>query len=224
MDILRPITVSRGHTIMKLGLISDIHEHTDNLCECLRLLQSEGVEQIVMLGDVCELGHRIRPTCELLATANVTGVWGNHDYGLCVDPPISLRQDYGDIVVDYMTSLKARMVIDDCYFAHIEPWLNPDRLEDLWYFDGTPETVERRQLIFSAQPQRVCFAGHYHRWLWLSRERTEVWDGTAPVCLKDGQHFIVLDTLIRGSFATYDTVTGWLVPHRVSSAQTAATR
>ena len=202
---------------MKLGLISDVHEHVDNLRECLHRLQGEGVDQIVMLGDVYELGHRIRPTCELLAQANVAGVWGNHDLGLCVNPTAEMHQNYGNVVIEYMTSLKARMVIEDCYFAHIEPWLNPDQLEDLWFFEGMPETAERREQIFAAQPQRVFFAGHYHRWLLVSPDRTEAWDGSAPICLKEGRHFVVLNTLIRGSFATYDTVTGWLIPRRVNS-------
>jgi hypothetical protein len=200
---------------MKLGLISDIHEHVDNLRACLMHLQSEGVDQIVMLGDAYELGHRIQPTCELLAAANVVGVWGNHDFGLCVDPTEEMYVNHGKDVIGYMTSLQSRIVIDDCYFAHIEPWLNPDLLEDLWFFDGMPETAERRQQIFSAQPQRVFFAGHYHRWLLVSPDRTEPWDGSTPICLKEGQYFVVLDALIKGSFATYDPVTGWLIPHRL---------
>ena len=200
---------------MKLGLISDIHERVDNLQNCLRLLKKEGVDQIVMLGDVYEMGHRIRATCELLDKENVVGVWGNHDFGLCVNPTTEMLQNFGAEVIGYMTSLKARIVIDDCYFAHTEPWLNSDQLEDLWFFDGMPETAERRQQIFGAQPQRIFFAGHYHRWLLVTPDRTEPWDGSAPICLKEGLHFVVLDALVNGSFATYDTVTGWLIPHRL---------
>jgi hypothetical protein len=80
-----------------------------------------------------------------------------------------------------------------------------------------PENAERRQQIFGAQPQRVFFAGHYHRWLLVSPDRTEDWDGSTPICLKEGRHFVVLDALVKGSFATYDTVTGWLIPHRLMS-------
>ena len=46
---------------MKLGLIADIHEHLGHLQECLRMLNAEGVDQIVMLGDVCEMGAKIKP-------------------------------------------------------------------------------------------------------------------------------------------------------------------
>lgn len=203
---------------MKLGLITDIHEQVDNLRACLARLQSQAVDQVVMVGDVYELGHRIRPTCELLVAAKVIGVWGNHDFGLCVDPTEEMFENHGNEVISYMTSLKSRIVIDDCHFAHVEPWLNPDSLEDLWFFEGIPETAERRLQIFSAQPQRVFFAGHYHRWLHVSPERTEAWDGSTAICLKEGRHFVVLDALVKGSFATYDTVTGWLIPHKLENS------
>lgn len=84
-------------------------------------LQSEGVDQIVMLGDAYELGHRIQPTCELLAAANVVGVWGNHDFGLCVDPTEEMYENHRKDVIGYMTSLQSRIVIDTFYFAHISP-------------------------------------------------------------------------------------------------------
>lgn len=200
---------------MKLGLISDIHENVSRLEECLRVLQTEQVDQIVVVGDVFEMGRCIHPTCELLAAANVVGVWGNHDIGLCFDPPEDWRLLYSDTVFDYMRSLKPRLVIEHCYFAHVEPWLDPEKLEDLWYFDGMPESFERRDQIFSAQPQRILFAGHYHRWMLLSPSRTERWDGRIPVCLKDGRFFVVLNAVMAGCFATYDTESGWLTPYNL---------
>ena len=200
---------------MKLGLMADIHENVEGLQRSLELLKAEGVAQIVMLGDVVEMGRRIRETCELLAAAKAVGVWGNHDFGLCVDDSAELQQQYGDAVVNYMRSLKAQLVIDDCYFAHVEPWLDPSRLEDLWFFDGVPTTIQRRLQIFSAQPQRILFAGHYHRWLLVTPARTEPWNGLVPVCLEDGTFFVVLDSLINGAFATYDTTTKWLTPFQL---------
>ena len=70
---------------MKLGLITDIHEHADQLRRALARLRDERVDQIVLLGDMFEMGSRLDETCELLAGANVCGVWGNHDFGLCGD-------------------------------------------------------------------------------------------------------------------------------------------
>jgi len=200
---------------MKLGLIADIHEHIKELQKCIQRLEAEGVDRIVMLGDVFELGHRIASTCELLSNAKAGGVWGNHDFGLCVGDSEEFRQQYSDVVVDYMQSLTSELVIDDCYFAHIEPWLDPSKLEDLWFFDGMPQTDERRQQIFSSKPHRVFFAGHYHRWMLVSPEQTEPWDGTEPICLDDGPYFVVLNALVHGTFATYDTTTKWMTPFQL---------
>lgn len=200
---------------MKLGLIADIHEHVEELQKCLERLEVEHVDRIVMLGDVFELGHRIGETCELLANAKAGGVWGNHDFGLCVSDTDEFRQQYGNVVVDYMQSLTSELVIDDCYFAHIEPWLDPSKLEDLWFFEGIPQTPDRRQQIFSSKPQRIFFAGHYHRWMLVSPERTEPWNGTEPICLDHGKFFVVLNALVHGSFATYDTVTKLLTPFQI---------
>jgi len=78
-----------------------------------------------------------------------------------------------------------------------------------------PQSTERRHPIFSSKPQRIFFAGHYHRWLLVSPERTDPWDGAEPVCLDDGRYFVVLKALVCGAFATYDTVTKWLPPFQL---------
>ncbi len=54
---------------MKLGLITDIHEHVELLRSALDQLRREQVDKIVMLGDVFEMGERMQETCELLADA-----------------------------------------------------------------------------------------------------------------------------------------------------------
>ena len=71
---------------MKLGLITDIHEHVEHLTMALNHFRELEVDQVVMIGDVFEMGERIEETCRLLADAAVVGVWGNHDFGFCVEP------------------------------------------------------------------------------------------------------------------------------------------
>lgn len=62
---------------MKLGLITDIHEHVVTLRRALEPLAELGVDQIVMIGDVVELGRRLEAICGMLAEAKVVGAWGN---------------------------------------------------------------------------------------------------------------------------------------------------
>ncbi len=197
---------------MKLGLITDIHEHTDYLRAALDRLRSEDVDQIVVIGDVFEMGERIEETCRLLSEARAVGVWGNHDFGLSFQPGTDLREKYSSAVIGFMTSLKPRLEIDGCYFAHIEPWLNAEDLCDLWYFDGLPDNSGKLGRIFESVPNRLMFADHYHTWLLATPDRIESWAGEHPVSLDDGRFFVVVGALCDGRFATLDTESSQLVP------------
>ncbi len=77
---------------MKLGLLTDIHEHVGNLRSALQSFQQQHVDLIVVIGDVFELGKHLDEACHLLADAGAIGVWGNHDYGLCVRPDDQTRR------------------------------------------------------------------------------------------------------------------------------------
>ena len=197
---------------MKLGLLTDIHEHVENLRTALDCFRVEQVDQIVVIGDVFEMGHRIEETCRLLSDAKAIGVWGNHDYGLCVEPVATDCAKYGDSVIRFMTSLRPRLEIADCYFAHVEPWLNPEDVADLWYFDGPPDEHGKLDRIFNAVPNRLMFAGHFHKWLLATPTRIENWNGEAAIALSDERYFVVIGALCEGRFAILDTETSNLTP------------
>lgn len=197
---------------MKLGIITDIHEHVEHLRAALDRLRREGVDQIVFVGDVFEMGVRIEECCRLLAEAHVIGVWGNHDFGLCYHVPDIIRRRYPAAVIDYMTSLRPRLEIGGCHFCHIEPWLDATDVSDLWNCEGPPDHPKKLRQIFKAVPHQFLFAGHFHRWL-LARPTAFVdWPGDAPIRLDQGRYFIVVDALFDGCFATFDTNTLELVP------------
>ncbi len=61
---------------MKLGLLADIHQHNDDLRQALDAFRQQRVEQVVVLGDVFELGDRIEEACRLLKEVNPIG--GEH--------------------------------------------------------------------------------------------------------------------------------------------------
>lgn len=197
---------------MKLGLITDIHEHVENLRAALNRFQTEGVDQVVVIGDVFEMGERIDETCRLLTDAAAIGVWGNHDYGLCVEPDAETCAKYGDAVIDFMTSLRPRLEIEGCHFTHVEPWLNPEDVADLWYFEGSPDEHRKLDRIFRAVPNRVMFAGHYHKWLLVTPDRIEDWNGDDRVELSTRRYYVVVGALCEGRYAVFDTDTSELLP------------
>lgn len=202
---------------MKLGLLTDIHEHVGHLRPALAQLRNEGVDQVVVIGDLFELGSSLNETCRLLAEVNAIGVWGNHDFGLCVRPTDESRTRYSAEALRFMASLDPRLELEDCLFCHIEPWLDPERLEDLWYFEGPPNQHQNLARIFGAAPQRLLFSGHYHQWLLARPDGIDAWQGETPIHLTGDRYFVVVGALCNGDYATFDTETCELKPFRVEA-------
>jgi len=199
---------------MKLGLITDVHEQVELLRIALDHFRQEQVDQIVIIGDVFETGERIEETCRLFAEVGAIGVWGNHDYGICTSPSDEIRMRYSASIIGFMTSLRPRFELDRCYFAHVEPWLDPEDIADLWFFEGPPEGDGRLDRIFNAKPHRLMFAGHYHDWLLVTPDGIANWSGECPIRLDGGRYFVVVGALLEGRYAIFDTETSELVPFR----------
>ena len=197
---------------MKLGLLTDIHEHVGNLRLALADFQRENVDQVVVIGDLFLQGKNIDETCRLLADAHAIGVWGNHDFGLCICPTKESRQRYSADVIRFMTSLQPRLDRWECHFSHVEPWLDPEKLDDLWYFDGPPDQSDKLDRIFNAVPSRIIFSGHYHQWLLTRRQSVEQWHGECSIHLTEGRYFVVIGALCEGQYATFDTNSCELTP------------
>ena len=196
---------------MRLGLVTDVHEQVEHLRSALDRFHQERVDLVIVLGDLFLMGERIEETCRLLAEAKAVGVWGHHDYGLCREVSEEVLSKYGR-VMDFMSSLRPRLDIDGCHFTHVEPWLDPENLTDLWYFDGPPNEHGKLARIFSAVPNRLMFAGHFHKWLLATPDGIGGWKGDVPVRLTNGRYFVVVGALCEGRYATFDTDTSELVP------------
>jgi predicted phosphodiesterase len=198
---------------MRLGILADIHEQVEELRNAIAVLQGERADRFVVLGDVFETGKRIDETVSVLRDVDAVGVWGNHDFGLCVEPSEQICQRFSTQVLDFMGRLKPRLEIDGCLFTHVEPWLDPHKIEDLWYFDGPPDSAEKLARSFSAVPNRVLFMGHMHRWLLGTPAGVLPWRGEEPVRLdsKD-RYLVVVHAVWNGSFALFDTSNNELVP------------
>jgi len=199
---------------MKIGILADIHEHRDELRWALAVLQDQGADRLVFVGDVFEMNTDLDGTVELLDDAGVIGVWGNHDFGLCGgNPKEENRLRYTERVLNFMAGLEPRLEVEGCLFTHVEPWLDPNKIEDLWYFEGPPKTPEQAARIFAAVSHRVMFVGHYHRWLLITPEGDQPWEGAEPIVLDDRSRFlVVINAVCEGKCALYDTETNRLTP------------
>ena len=65
---------------MRIGLLADIHEDVEALEAAIARCREAGVDCLVTLGDIFETGEHFADAVDLLRDADVSGVWGNHEF------------------------------------------------------------------------------------------------------------------------------------------------
>ncbi len=200
---------------MRLGLLADIHEEIGFLDRSISALRALGVSRFVVLGDIFETGERLEPTVATLSQLDCAGVWGNHDFGLCGDEVRDcFQREHPPVVLDYFRTLRPFHESNGCWFQHIEPFLDSERLEDLWCYDRSELLDASRS--FAAIAHRRIFMGHLHRWRLATPEGPVAWDGRSPVQLRaDTRYLIVINAVREGCCAYYDTDQDVVVPLEV---------
>ncbi len=198
---------------MRLGLLADIHEEIELLPKAIDLLQSEGVDRFLFLGDLVGRTTKIEETVAIMDTLKSVGVWGNHDIGLCRDVSEDLRSRYSQRVLGYMGSLLPKIELDGNLYQHIEPHLDPESFEDLWTFS------ERGDLDLKAvfeKPYSRMIIGHIHTWAAYTPHGRLDWDGTTPLYMDSNErYYVIIHAIVKGYCALFDTDTQILTPYRV---------
>lgn len=211
---------------MLIGIVTDIHGAVESLDRALREFRHRVVDVVVSLGDACDTFSptgRIGEVATLLRNANAVGVWGNHDVGLCLDITDRVRRESPPGVLEFMAGMQPQLTLAECHFSHVEPWLDPHRVEDLWYFDGPPDTAEKVARSFSAVSERTLFVGHFHRWLVMSPSGPVAWDGETPLSLAENpRSLIVVAPVLSGWCAIFDTDRHLLTPVRCDAEAASA--
>lgn len=200
---------------MRLGLLADIHEEVGYLQRAIEELRLRRIDRFVVLGDIFETGRHLEETAEVLAGLDSLGVWGNHDFGLCVDVRATVRARYPARVLHYFAGLRPALELGGCYFQHIEPYLDPGKLDDLWSYGGGAELNPAAS--FGSVPHRRVFMGHLHRWRLVTPQGTLGWDGSIAVRLDTSTRYLaVLHAVQQGWCALFDTEQDELTPIRVA--------
>jgi predicted phosphodiesterase len=201
---------------MRIGILTDIHDDIPRLRQALHRLVAARVDQIVVLGDVYDAfirEPRGTQIADMLTAAQAKMVWGNHDFALCRDPPEAAYAIYPQPVLDFLAMFEPSWQVENCHFSHVEPWLDLHKREDLWSFNGIPNTADRAARSFAAVAQRFIFLGHFHRWLLTGVSGPIQWDIAAPISLADQQRcLIVVAPLFGGHVAMFDTESCVLTP------------
>jgi hypothetical protein len=202
---------------MRIGIVTDIHDDTARLAAVLDALRALAVDAIVSLGDTSDLYAKwqdVGGVAGLLERHGAVGVWGNHDFGLCRDVSDEARARFPAAALAFMSTMLPRLELAGCYFSHVDPWLDPEKVEDLWCFDGRPEDPDRLARTFAAVPHRACFMGHVHRWFAATEAGPLPWRGEGPLTLEpDRRYLIAVAPVFNGAFAIVDTVAAAVFPH-----------
>lgn len=209
---------------MKIGILADIHEDVEALDRAIALLRREGIDRLVVLGDLFYEGKRVTETTDLLAAAGAVGVWGNHDMGLCHEPEPKLLARYPGRVFEFTRTLEQRLEVDDCLFSHGLPhWDATDPAA--YYLGDPPESDAGRAASFTSSACRVTFVGHFHRWLCATPAGLVPWCGNKAAFLNPAQRFLVaVAAVCDGRCAVYDTADASLVPHQLADGRSEGVR
>jgi hypothetical protein len=207
---------------MRLGLVTDIHNHVAPLTRALEIFREEGVEQVLNLGDACDPFSATHgaEVARLLREAKAVGVWGNHDVGLCHEVEAFTREKYTAETLEYMTTMQPRLRVDGCHFSHREASVDPRDIAQLWDFseDGRNLLLKSR-LGLQATEDRLQFLGHYHCWWAATPDGPLAWEGERPLeFAPDERYFVVVAPVFDGWCAVLDTGRGVLRPYRCGGA------
>lgn len=97
---------------MKIGIISDTHDHTDNIAKALKVFISKGVLSIIHLGDYCS-----GPAVRAFQGAKLIGISGNNDGDL-----LRITKNFQDIGADFrgeFCELKFDILSIACYHGTV---------------------------------------------------------------------------------------------------------
>lgn len=209
---------------MRIGLVTDVHNHSAELARALDLFRDRGVGQVIAIGDTCDAfarGEGAGQAAALLDRCNAVGVWGNHDFMLCRDVSDAVRDRYPALVLSVMARMQARLVVGGCHFSHKEASIDPHDVAQLWDISDRPlDLMERARTAFAAVDSRWQFVGHYHRW-WAATPAGPIsWAGAEPLRFEPGRrYFVVVAAVCEGWCGVLDTKQGQLVPLRCGAAE-----
>lgn len=196
---------------MRIGILADIHEAVEPLALAVRALEARRVDATVMLGDILETGERIAEAVALVERLPGPGVWGNHDFGLCGEVSPAVAGLVPAAVLEYFARLRPWVDLGGWRFQHVDPHLDPTRLDHLWSFLSPKERVAG--FAACAFP-RAC-VGHLHGWGAFTPERRLDWEGERTLELPRGERrLVVVNAVVNGWCAIVDTGREVLEPIR----------
>jgi predicted phosphodiesterase len=179
-----------------VGLFADVHGAIRVMSRALEVCRGEGVETIVLLGDLFDRPEQADPCAEALAGWQVVGVYCNHERELAeaaVAGGLVVRPE----TTALLTGLSERFEIGDMLFTHeVERWAHADPLTRV--LGRSPNGHD------DVAQSRVTFAGHTH--YRLARDERGPIDVARGTLVLDPQRRYLINpgAMSAGQFAILD--------------------
>lgn len=152
---------------MKVALLSDVHANAPALEAVLADLADEDVDEIVHAGDLIGYGPYPRDVIDIVRTAAILSIRGNHDRGL--ERPDAFREQYVPVAVSSLEWTREQLTDDDLsYLAGLalERTLFDDTLHVAHGAPGRPDEYvypdDLSPTLFEDIEADVLVLGHTH--------------------------------------------------------------
>jgi len=176
---------------MRIGLLADIHEDVEGRRAAIAWLRREGASSLITLGDIFETGARFSDTVDLLRDADVSGVWGNHEFALYAGRGgesggelLRLEDSRLHAAVDCPTRI-GRRAFQPCTSVY-----RPDGHRTTVVRRARPARRQAAAPNFAAFPHRGCSSDISHRWLAVTARGPVDWSGDRPLGVRP-QHSLI---------------------------------
>lgn len=153
----------------RIAVLSDIHGNLEAFRAVLGDIEARGADLVVSLGDVIGYGPDPQACVDLVRSAGIRTIMGNHEQGLIntmylarFNPPtrdmlLMTREMLDEETVQWLTTRPKCLTLDGCRFTHGCP---PDLVSEyLWKHAG------QYSALFDTFDEHCCFVGHTHELL-----------------------------------------------------------
>jgi len=154
---------------VRFGIISDIHSNLEAFILALEVLETEGIDQFICLGDVIGYGANPKECIELIIQKQIPTIRGNHERYVLGESNEAVKQDtkkviewtreqLGEELVQYVREMPNKMLHESGFLiTHGSPRNKDEYILKLNSFIANLKYMEDKY------PEiRICFHGHTH--------------------------------------------------------------
>ena len=196
MQGLSPLSIE-GYTL-KYAILSDIHGNLEAFQAVLKDIDTEGIQEIIFLGDIVGYGANPKECIDLLQEKSQAIVAGNHDWAVAGKTNINYFNSVAQTAIkwtiaqlnsahkNFLAQLPVKRVEKNFIYTHSTP-IDPEK----WDYVSTKHEALRN---LNALEKKLCFIGHSHiPIIFLLTQFGELLCLTdfAEILLEEKNHFLI---------------------------------